>query len=101
MQQHSVRLHASAIHAQQPTAILPLPIMLQELAKLTGSVLGSQLMPVYHPDPRHAGNRPKLMLLVMCAMMLLMLVPCALARQFMGNAPTMLALLLISYSFGG
>lgn len=70
-------------------------VLLQELAKLTGSMLGSQLLPVYHP------SRPKPMLLAMFAAMLLLLAPSALARQFGGDTATVLAVLFCSYTFGG
>jgi Na+/pantothenate symporter len=67
----------------------------QELAKLAGSMLGSQFIPVYHP------RRPKAMLLAMSAAMLLFFAAFGLAMHFKGGAAAMLLLVALEYTAGG
>jgi hypothetical protein len=67
----------------------------QELAKLVGSMLGSQFIPVYHP------LRPKAMLLAMSAAMLLFFAAFGLAMHFKGGAVLMVLLVALEYTAGG
>jgi hypothetical protein len=73
-------------------------LMLQELAKLTGSMLGSQFVPVFHPgDPKFF----KPLLLGLSAAMATFLAAFALARHFSGGAVVMIVLVFFCYAFGG
>lgn len=73
----------------------PYPVLSQELAKLVGSMLGSQFVPVFHV------SKPKPMLVGMSALMASFLAAFALTRQFSGGPAAMLALIFSSYAFGG
>jgi len=67
----------------------------QELAKLMGSMLGSQFVPVFHP------RKPKLMLLAMSAAITAFLAAFAVSRQFGGGPAVMVKLIFFSYAYGG
>lgn len=75
--------------------VVPVPVLLQELAKLTGSMLGSQFLPVFHV------RKPKPMLVGMSGLMAAFLAAFALTRHFMGGPAAMLALIFSCYAFGG
>lgn len=75
--------------------LCPYPVLSQELAKLTGSMLGSQFVPVFHV------RQPKPMLVGMSALMAAFLAAFALTRHFTGGPAAMLALIFSCYAFGG
>lgn len=81
--------------AAMQTTIEPYYLQVVELAKLIGSMLGSQFIPVYHP------RRPKAALLAMSAGMMTFFAAFALCMHFKGGPVTMVLLLLCVYTYGG